>query len=237
MYFFFFQAEDGIRDKLVTGVQTCALPIYTTQSQEANERRLPVAPLAQQQRHERREPEHGIDDRHPVGVVPTAAPGQERPQPVRPLPVEIEVTQHGRRNAQGEPSPGRRGLPPAARPPQLAEPHEQGERSDLDGGAQQRVRNPAVPLEVGQAGAGWPDARGGEQLAPVGGVARDGADQSGSADAVAGDGPAQSGADERVREVVHGRPNIAPPGRVTRVTSRIPRRGTNRGLPESYEGP
>src|SRR5205823_8282852 len=25
--FFFFQAEDGIRDKLVTGVQTCALPI------------------------------------------------------------------------------------------------------------------------------------------------------------------------------------------------------------------
>src|SRR2546430_17005963 len=32
--FFFFQAEDGIRDLTVTGVQTCALPIY----------RLPVAP-------------------------------------------------------------------------------------------------------------------------------------------------------------------------------------------------
>src|SRR3989441_6276543 len=27
LLFFFFQAEDGIRDKLVTGVQTCALPI------------------------------------------------------------------------------------------------------------------------------------------------------------------------------------------------------------------
>src|SRR5438552_17734064 len=27
---FFFQAEDGIRDDLVTGVQTCALPICTT---------------------------------------------------------------------------------------------------------------------------------------------------------------------------------------------------------------
>src|SRR5258708_26385309 len=26
--FFFFQAEDGIRDDLVTGVQTCALPIF-----------------------------------------------------------------------------------------------------------------------------------------------------------------------------------------------------------------
>src|SRR5688500_20338857 len=28
--FFFFQAEDGIRDYKVTGVQTCALPIYWT---------------------------------------------------------------------------------------------------------------------------------------------------------------------------------------------------------------
>src|SRR5574339_433321 len=27
-FFFFFQAEDGIRDRLVTGVQTCALPIF-----------------------------------------------------------------------------------------------------------------------------------------------------------------------------------------------------------------
>src|SRR5256886_8569138 len=28
VFFFFFQAEDGIRDLTVTGVQTCALPIY-----------------------------------------------------------------------------------------------------------------------------------------------------------------------------------------------------------------
>src|SRR5437763_13761996 len=34
IFFFFFQAEDGIRDTSVTGVQTCALPIY-----------LPVADL------------------------------------------------------------------------------------------------------------------------------------------------------------------------------------------------
>src|SRR5256885_7902366 len=27
-FFFFFQAEDGIRDYKVTGVQTCALPIW-----------------------------------------------------------------------------------------------------------------------------------------------------------------------------------------------------------------
>src|SRR5689334_24218921 len=28
VFFFFFQAEDGIRDGTVTGVQTCALPIW-----------------------------------------------------------------------------------------------------------------------------------------------------------------------------------------------------------------
>src|SRR5208337_1566831 len=31
-FFFFFQAEDGIRDTSVTGVQTCALPIYLVQA-------------------------------------------------------------------------------------------------------------------------------------------------------------------------------------------------------------
>src|SRR5205823_6887160 len=34
VFFFFFQAEDGIRDKLVTGVQTCALPILTLAREE-----------------------------------------------------------------------------------------------------------------------------------------------------------------------------------------------------------
>src|SRR5262249_57684309 len=31
-FFFFFQAEDGIRDWSVTGVQTCALPIWPASS-------------------------------------------------------------------------------------------------------------------------------------------------------------------------------------------------------------
>src|SRR5437867_12565362 len=34
MYFFFFQAEDGIRDRTVTGVQTCALPILNDDGNE-----------------------------------------------------------------------------------------------------------------------------------------------------------------------------------------------------------
>src|SRR5207244_8110117 len=39
-FFFFFQAEDGIRDDLVTGVQTCALPISLIRSTAAT----PVPP-------------------------------------------------------------------------------------------------------------------------------------------------------------------------------------------------
>src|SRR5437764_13992172 len=35
VFFFFFQAEDGIRDTSVTGVQTCALPISSIQSLRA----------------------------------------------------------------------------------------------------------------------------------------------------------------------------------------------------------
>src|SRR2546430_12490446 len=35
VFFFFFQAEDGIRDLTVTGVQTCALPIWTNYARRA----------------------------------------------------------------------------------------------------------------------------------------------------------------------------------------------------------
>src|SRR5207249_9268177 len=39
--FFFFQAEDGIRDRNVTGVQTCALPILVLAGGRGAERRAP----------------------------------------------------------------------------------------------------------------------------------------------------------------------------------------------------
>src|SRR5207247_5201383 len=48
---FFFQAEDGIRDPLVTGVQTCALPISCLPSRSAAVPRIwltvttPVPPM------------------------------------------------------------------------------------------------------------------------------------------------------------------------------------------------
>src|SRR2546430_10675831 len=46
MSFFFFQAEDGIRDLTVTGVQTCALPIYALEEDLAASGAYPeVRPL------------------------------------------------------------------------------------------------------------------------------------------------------------------------------------------------
>src|SRR5256886_12346226 len=38
VFFFFFQAEDGIRDLTVTGVQTCALPISRAAASRASRR-------------------------------------------------------------------------------------------------------------------------------------------------------------------------------------------------------
>src|SRR6266498_3315755 len=44
---FFFQAEDGIRDADVTGVQTCALPISVLEAEEAADLAKEAADLAQ----------------------------------------------------------------------------------------------------------------------------------------------------------------------------------------------
>src|SRR3989475_13205118 len=67
MFFFFFQAEDGIRDLTVTGVQTCALPIsgeydYVTRrltfraSGGSREQSNPVHPRAGGRGQEKRRP-------------------------------------------------------------------------------------------------------------------------------------------------------------------------------------
>src|SRR5207245_7152885 len=46
-FFFFFQAEDGIRDATVTGVQTCALPILPRPPSVRRSGRLLSHPLVQ----------------------------------------------------------------------------------------------------------------------------------------------------------------------------------------------
>src|SRR5690606_39557435 len=43
---FFFQAEDGIRDFHVTGVQTCALPISTEPSEQDGEQGMDACGIA-----------------------------------------------------------------------------------------------------------------------------------------------------------------------------------------------
>src|SRR5258708_26975449 len=58
-FFFFFQAEDGIRDDLVTGVQTCALPIYP--------------PLVDHAAEDAPEPSHRSTPPHPPPRDPQAA--------------------------------------------------------------------------------------------------------------------------------------------------------------------
>src|SRR5206468_5518781 len=44
-FFFFFQAEDGIRDLIVTGVQTCALPISDA-TKAATDAQLATEPVS-----------------------------------------------------------------------------------------------------------------------------------------------------------------------------------------------
>src|SRR2546421_8847477 len=68
---FFFQAEDGIRDLIVTGVQTCALPIYDGSDDDQHERFRDVVPAIEAD--ERLAREHldelrGADHRSAVGV-------------------------------------------------------------------------------------------------------------------------------------------------------------------------
>src|SRR5437870_7233764 len=79
LWFFFFQAEDGIRDGHVTGVQTCALPIWVQRRDQPAA--VPAAqpgvagslPLSRRDVH--RSPRHR-DRRRAAGAIPR--PGRDR---------------------------------------------------------------------------------------------------------------------------------------------------------------
>src|SRR5256885_13220924 len=62
-YYFFFQAEDGIRDYKVTGVQTCALPIWRGLLQAVRGRRRGGGGQrpGRRARRDRRQPERRTD--------------------------------------------------------------------------------------------------------------------------------------------------------------------------------
>src|SRR3989441_11577095 len=107
VFFFFFQAEDGIRDKLVTGVQTCALPIYL----QAEHREAPedeeVEPAGERLAH----PRHlGADE-----LLLPQRDGDHRPQPP---PDAIDREGARGRAPPAEPAPAPRGAgPPPPHPP------------------------------------------------------------------------------------------------------------------------
>src|SRR5256885_13252733 len=71
IFFFFFQAEDGIRDYKVTGVQTCALPICGGQAQVPRSARAvrPCAAGAGLCRKTRRSEEHTSELQSPCNLV------------------------------------------------------------------------------------------------------------------------------------------------------------------------
>src|SRR3989441_6421579 len=102
-FFFFFQAEDGIRDKLVTGVQTCALPISV---QAAAGRRL-QRPVSRHRHLSRLGAWRSVLE--PPALARPAPPSRcgswthKRPRPPRRPPPPIDA-----RSAQGPDGPGLR---------------------------------------------------------------------------------------------------------------------------------
>src|SRR6266496_1279940 len=106
LFFFFFQAEDGIRDLYVTGVQTCALPIWIRGFDDEGVRgafdtdAMPgaTAPDVIQGARERRAAAHGTRARRIRARRPPQGPAPEDdgehfvPPPPPPLPKLDPVT-------------------------------------------------------------------------------------------------------------------------------------------------
>src|SRR5438034_5368399 len=108
LFFFFFQAEDGIRDHCVTGVQTCALPICAGSREQilgAGKRlvhsdvRKPCARARQDDSAQQRQPRHDRPRRHALGHARLGRDDEEKPlrQPDTPVsatprpPARLEV--------------------------------------------------------------------------------------------------------------------------------------------------
>src|SRR5256885_9940808 len=67
--FFFFQAEDGIRDYKVTGVQTCALPIYMSPYQAPGHALFEWLPILEEELAPYRSEEHTSELQSPCNLV------------------------------------------------------------------------------------------------------------------------------------------------------------------------
>src|SRR5436305_11042350 len=110
--FFFFQAEDGIRDADVTGVQTCALPIYTSRCASISRASLRASSTG---RTSERNTRPNAPSRTPAIVLSmvfsmficVAFGPRPRPHVARePCYVKLPRTQAPRRPEHGAPVPG-----------------------------------------------------------------------------------------------------------------------------------
>src|SRR2546423_2514763 len=88
---FFFQAEDGIRDKLVTGVQTCALPICGDFHQQGGARDADAG-----ERDAAREYARHVDRHLPRPVQPDAARASPRRRAAAGVPDRSEERRVGK---------------------------------------------------------------------------------------------------------------------------------------------
>src|SRR5947208_7773192 len=92
-FFFFFQAEDGIRDDLVTGVQTCALPISASAGSSPPAPGCRAAPPRRRGSPTGTAPAARVRGREPVGQLPAPHPRHDhvRHQQVHPRSEERRV--------------------------------------------------------------------------------------------------------------------------------------------------
>src|SRR2546430_4225383 len=96
LFFFFFQAEDGIRDLTVTGVQTCALPIsfflsprHGPQSQPKKSAARDLIVKLRKQNHSVYEISQILKDRHSP-LSPTGVREVLRAEGFAPLPRRLD---------------------------------------------------------------------------------------------------------------------------------------------------
>src|SRR5437867_11672930 len=91
---FFFQAEDGIRDRTVTGVQTCALPISPEREElEVGDRPVEPAP---------RQVQVDLESRSPAAVQVSLEAGPHERRPVAQVERQLERRHGPEREAGGQ---------------------------------------------------------------------------------------------------------------------------------------
>src|SRR2546430_11905426 len=88
VFFFFFQAEDGIRDLTVTGVQTCALPISNELTLDTAKMKL----IAEPERVLAHVVALKVEEEKPAEAVAAEAA----------TPAEPEVIKKGKKEVEGE---------------------------------------------------------------------------------------------------------------------------------------